>query len=152
MRGLRAARRAARPRFNLNLVFLILAAPGVILHEIAHAVTARAFGLRLRYVRLGSGRVLYAHRVAGVRVEWRLPSTLDGEGCVTMKTRALSRWQWSAVFLSGPVASAAWWGLLVYLSREWLPLCGVTVSLAVDALRGCRNDVQRTVAMFLEVE
>ena len=109
----------------------------VAVHEFAHAAMARALGGRLRYVRLGQGRVRRVLRPRGLRVEIRCMEIDASSGQMQYQRR--TRWTMKreiAVSLAGPIASLFWCALFFLVASRatwfypfaclelwWLRLC-----------------------------
>lgn len=104
-----------QPEFPLRWFFLNLAWFDVCLiasiapHELAHALAARAVGLRVFRVLIGSGRTWWRGRVFGFRTEAKV-FPFDGAVLAAPRAAAGYRWRRFLFILAGPVANA---GLLV---------------------------------------
>lgn len=100
-------------------LFSVFALVIVPLHEAAHALAARALGLRLFAVTLGSGRLWRRVRLLGVTVELRaIPAGGFAHGAPLRAEGA--RWRMAGFALAGPSMNA----LLAVAAWPWLPELG----------------------------
>jgi hypothetical protein len=94
--------------YSVRVVLLVFLAAWValVLHELAHAITARALGVRVWGITLGRGPVLWERTVGGCRMKLAL-LPLHGEvrlydgGATSLGYRNLQAAGWGFVWLAG---------------------------------------------------
>lgn len=110
----------------------------VFLHEMGHALVARALGRRILGIRIGGGPLVGSFRVLGAVLDWRRHAFLGG--AVSYDTGApASRWANALIAAAGPLSNFALAGLLAVLpavlpeAGEALPLSAACVGAALTS-------------------
>lgn len=125
-----------------GVAFLIGAALGlsaaVMVHEMGHALAARALGRSVLSIRVGGGPLARSIRVLGAVLEWRRHAFLGGLVRYDGGVRP-SRQIQALIAAAGPLANLAWAGLLAALpallreSGDALPLSAACAGAALTS-------------------
>ena len=98
---------------SVNIAVVSLLGPFyTVLHELAHALAAKATGLRLFRVQIGYGRTLFIHRVAGIDLHFNALLYLGGVTYTGHLKRTLLRTRQAALVMAGPLANLLLAGIL----------------------------------------
>ena len=96
------------------LFFLLFWLPMLVLHEIGHAIVARAVGWDVREIVIGFGRELARFDIGGTRVRLKI-APVEGYVVPSPKTPELLRLKSALIYAAGPGAELLLLGLLIAL-------------------------------------